>query len=138
MKHLNLSLTLVLCSIFYASLFSQNASITIINKTDRHLNVKVMHGATEKKAILYKTDSVSPKGTVVFDVFETGLYFTKTRGILYDKKNPVKNDTFYTKDSPIKLVSDKKLGYDKLTIEFKEKKSMTNNTISINRKEYDH
>ena len=137
MKHFNILLAFVLSSIFYNSIFSQNATITIINKTERHLNVKLMHGP-EKKAILYKTDSIAPKGTIVFDVFETGFYFTKTRGILYDKKNPEKNDTIYDKEHPIRLISDKKQGYDKVTIEFKEKKSKANSTISINRKEYEH
>ncbi|HWZ22309.1 MAG TPA: NmrA family NAD(P)-binding protein [Cytophagaceae bacterium] len=81
MKRLNILVTFVLCGIFYKNVFSQNATITIKNKSDRQINVKLLHG-TEKKAVIYKTDSIAPKGTLVLDVFETGLYFTKMRAII--------------------------------------------------------
>jgi hypothetical protein len=92
----------------------------------------------ERKAVLFKTDSIAPKGTLVIDVFETGLYFTKLQAILYDKKNPEKNDTMYSKDRPMQLVSDKKRGHTNVTIEFKVKESKSDNSISITRKEYDN
>jgi hypothetical protein len=135
MKKIILITTIILGFISLA--LAQNATITIKNKSDRQVNVKLMHG-TEKKALLYKTDSIAPKGTIVLNVFETGLYFTKLRAILYDKKNPEKNDTIYSKDRPIELISDKKRGYSNLTIEFKTKESKTGTSVSINRKEYEH
>ena len=127
----------VLCSIFCKGIFSQNATITIKNKSDRHLYVKLMHGP-EKKAVLYKADSIAPKGTLVLDVRETGLYFTKLRAILYDKKNPENNDTIYSKDRPLQLISDKKRGYSNVTIEFKVKESKNEGSVAITRKEYDN
>lgn len=96
-----------LISLFSNSIISQNATITIKNKSDRHLNVKLMQG-NERKNIVYKVDSIAPKGTIVFNVMETGFYFTKTRAILYDKKEAEKNDTIYSKDRPMQLISDKK------------------------------
>lgn len=118
-------------------LFSQNATITIKNKTDRHIHVKLMQGP-ERKAILYKVDSIIPKGTLVLDVNESGLYFTKLRAILYDKKDPEKNDTLYSKDRPMQLVSDKRRGHSNVTIEFKIKESKRDNSVAITRKEYDN
>lgn len=136
MNHINL-LTFILCNLFCSGIFAQNATITIKNKSDRNVNLKLMHGP-ERKAVLYKTDSIAPKGTIVLDVFETGLYFTKLQAILYDKKDPAKNDTIYSKDRPIQLISDKKRGYSNFTIEFKVKESKNENSISITRKEYDN
>ena len=119
-------LIIVLCLIFCKNLQSQNATITVKNKSDRYMYKKVMKGP-EKKAILYKTDSIAPKGTLVFDIAETGLYFTKTRAILYDKKYPEKNDTIYRQDSqdrPMQIISDKKGGY-------KHEKTTTNNLLIL-------
>lgn len=123
--------------LFYKSMSSQNATITIKNKSDRFLNVKLMQG-NDRKNVLYKTDSIPPKGTIVFDVMETGFYFTKNRAILYDKKDPAKNDTIYSKDRPMQLVSDKKRGHTNVTIEYKIKESKENSTVSVNRKEFDN
>jgi hypothetical protein len=92
----------------------------------------------ERKNIVYKTDSIAPKGTIVFNVMETGFYFTKTRAILYDKKDIEKNDTIYSKDRPMQLISDKKRGHSNVTIEYKIKESKENNSVSITRKEFDH
>ncbi len=136
MKRIKLILP-VLCFLLSKTSFSQNATITIKNKSDRHLNVKLMQGP-ERKAIVYKTDSVGPKGTVVLDVLETGLYFTKMRCILYDKKDATKNDTIYSKDRPMQLISDKKRGHSNVTIEFKVKESSSNTSVSITRKEFDN
>lgn len=130
-------LAFFLFGIFSKNLFSQNATITIKNKTDRYVNVKLMQGP-EKKAILYKTDSIPPKGSKVLDVTETGTYFTKLRAIKYDKKNPEMNDTIYSKDRPMQVISDKKRGHSNITIEFKIKESKHNDSIAITRKEYDN
>ncbi len=136
MKRFKLILPVLYC-IFCQALFSQNATITIKNKSDRSLNVKLMQGP-ERKAIVYKTDSVGPKGTIVLDVLETGLYFTKMRCIFYDKKDPSKNDTIYSKDRPMQLISDKKRGHSNVTIEFKVKESSGNTSVSITKKEFDN
>jgi hypothetical protein len=127
----------LLCSLLYQGLRCQNATITIKNKSDRHLNVKLMQGP-ERKAVLYKIDSIAPKGTLVFDVRETGLYFTKLRAIFYDKKNPDNNDTIFSKDRPMQLISDRKRGHSNVTIEFRVKESKNEGSMSITRKEYDN
>jgi hypothetical protein len=115
----------------------QNATMTIKNKSDRYVNVKLMHGP-ERKSVLYKTDSIPPKSSIVFDVTETGLYFTKLRAILYDKKNPEKNDTIYSKNRPMQMISDSKRGHSNVTIEFTVKESKQQTSLSISRKEYDN
>ncbi len=120
---------------FFGNVFSQNATITIKNKSERHINVKLMHG-NERKCTLLKTDSVGPKNSLVLNVFETGFYFTKLQAIQYDKKNPEKNDTIYSKDRPMQLISDKKRGHSNVTIEFKIKEAKTDNSVSITRKEF--
>jgi hypothetical protein len=132
-KLLITTLTILFCKI----ISSQNATITIKNKSDRYLNVKLMQG-NDRKNILYKLDSVGPKEKLVFNVLETGFYFTKTRAILYDKKDPNNNDTIYSKDKPMQLLSDKKRGHSNVTIEYKIKESKENSSISINRKEFDY
>lgn len=124
-------------SILCNSVLSQNATMTIKNKSDRYLHVKLMQGP-ERKAVVYKTDSVAPKGTLVFDVTETGLYFTKLRAILYDKKTPEKNDTIYSKNRPMQMISDTKRGQSNVTIEFTIKESKQQSSLSISRKEYDN
>jgi len=126
----------VLCSLLCKGLHSQNATLTIKNKSDRHLSVKLMRGP-EKKAVLYKADSIVPKGTLVFDITETGLYFTKLQAILYDKKNPGNNDTLYSKDRPFQVIADKKRGYSNITIEFRVKESRNESSVAITRKEYE-
>jgi hypothetical protein len=129
---------IALTGLFYNIMTSQNATITIKNKSDRFMNVKLMQG-NDRKNVVFKTDSVAPKGTIVFDVYETGFYFTKTRAILIDKKDATKNDTIYSKDRPMQLVSDKKRGrHSNVTIEYKIKESKENGSVTINRKEYDN
>lgn len=132
-KLLVFALTSLLCK----GLISQNATITIKNKSDRHLNVKLMQG-NDRKNTVYKTDSIAPKGTIVFHVMETGFYFTKTQAIYYDKKDAEKNDTLYSKDKPMQLISDKKRGHSNVTIEYKIKESKENSSVSITRKEFEH
>src|SRR5688572_30491279 len=113
---LNKILLLALSGIFCKNIYCQNATITFKNKSDRYLYIKLMQGP-ERKAVVYKTDSVAPKSTLVIDVMETGTYFTKLRAILYDKKDPEKNDTIYSKDRPMQLISDKRRGHSNMTIE---------------------
>ncbi len=131
-----ISLTLVLAGLFWQNGISQNATMTIKNKSDRQIHVKLMQGP-ERKAVLYKADSIAPKSTLVLNVYETGLYFTKLRAILYDKKDPANNDTIYSKNRPLQLVSDSRRGHSNVTIEFTIKESK-NETVSITRKEFDN
>lgn len=119
-------------------LFSQQASLTIINKSNRSLSVKIMKGVG-KKATLYKTEYISPKGTQVIYFSETGRYFTKTQAILVDK-DTLDNDTIYSKDSPFEVISDPKRGYSNITMKFRvkeSKKPVLEGSAAITRKEYD-
>jgi hypothetical protein len=130
-------LPLALCCLFYHSTLAQNATITIKNKSNRFMYVKLMQGP-ERKAVLYKTDSIAPKSTSVIDVTQTGMYFMKTRAILFDENDPEKNDTIYSKDRPMQLISDNRRGHSNITIEFKVKEAKNQGTIAITRKEYDN
>ena len=136
MKQLK-SLTLLSGLLFCGQIFSQNATITIKNKSERNINVKLMKG-NERKSEVYKIDSVAPKSSVVLNVYETGFYYTKLRAIQYDKKKPENNDTIYSKDRPIQLISDKKRGHSNVTIEFKVKESKESGSVSISKKEFNN
>ena len=136
MKQLK-SLTLLSGLLFCGQIFSQNATITIKNKSERNINVKLMKG-NERKSEVYKIDSVAPKSSLVLNVYETGFYYTKLRAIQYDKKKPENNDTIYSKDRPIQLISDKKRGHSNVTIEFKIKESKENGSVSITKKEFNN
>ena len=136
MKQLK-SLTLLSGLLFCGQIFSQNATITIKNKSERNINVKLMKG-NERKSEVYKIDSVAPKSSLVLNVYETGFYYTKLRAIQYDKKKPENNDTIYSKDRPIQIISDKKRGHSNVTIEFKIKESKENGSVSITKKEFNN
>lgn len=131
------SLTLLSGLLFCGQIFSQNATITIKNKSERNINVKLMKG-NERKSEVYKIDSVAPKSSLVLNVYETGFYYTKLRAIQYDKKKPENNDTIYSKDRPIQVISDKKRGHSNVTIEFKIKESKENGSVSITKKEFNN
>ena len=136
MKQLK-SFTLLSGLFFCGQIFSQNATITIKNKSERNINVKLMKG-NERKSEVYKIDSVAPKSSIVLNVYETGFYYTKLRAIQYDKKKPENNDTIYSKDRPIQIISDKKRGHSNVTIEFKIKESKENGSVSITKKEFNN
>ncbi len=133
MKRTNLILILL---VFSAQLFSQHASLTIKNSSDRILKLRVMKGP-EKKATLFATDSIVPKGAQVIAITETGMYFTKTMAILVNKKDPAKNDTVYSKDRPFLVKADAKRGYDNIIYEYTiEETKKTQSSASITQKEY--
>ncbi|HWY10071.1 MAG TPA: hypothetical protein VN026_02040 [Bacteroidia bacterium] len=118
--------------------FSQQATLTIKNKSERYLKIRVMKG-TEKKAVLFATDSIAPNAAQVVYITETGMYFTKTQAILFNKKNPAKNDTVYSKDRPFLVKSDSKRGYDNIMFEYViEETKKAQSSMSITRKEYDN
>ena len=54
------------------------------------------------------------------------------------KKKPENNDTIYSKDRPIQLISDKKRGHSNVTIEFKVKESKESGSVSISKKEFNN
>ncbi len=119
-------------------LFSQHASLTIKNTSDRILKIRVMKGP-EKKATLFATDSIMPKGAQVVAITETGMYFTKTMAILINKKDATKNDTVYSKDRPFLVKADSKRGYDQIIYEYTiEETKKTQSSAAITRKEYDN
>jgi hypothetical protein len=128
---------IILLVTFSIPLFSQQASLTIVNKSKRSLSVKIMKGIG-KKATLYKTDEVSPKGTQVIYFSETGRYFTKTQAVLLEK-DTLNNDTIYSKDNPFEVISDPKRGYSNITMTFRvkeSKKPVLEGSVAITRKEY--
>lgn len=119
-----------------AQLFSQHASLTVKNESDRILKIRVMKGP-EKKATLFATDSIVPKGAQVVAITETRMYFTKTMAILINKKDAAKNDTVYSKDRPFLVKADAKRGYDNIIYTYSiEETRKTQSSASITQKEY--
>jgi hypothetical protein len=120
--------------------FSQQASLTVVNKSNRYLTFKIMKGP-EKKAVLFKTDSVAPKATQVVYFTETGFYFTKCQAVLQSKEDPKMNDTLFSKERPFQVISDAKRGYSNITMKYtvkESKKSEPDNAVPITRKEYNN
>jgi hypothetical protein len=116
---------------------AQQASLTIINKSNRQMTTKVMKG-TVKKATLLDSISISPKEQKVIYFSETGKYFTKTQAVLVDKDS-TNNDTLYSKSNPFEVIADNKRGYSNITIKFtvkESKKPIIEGVIPISRKEY--
>ncbi len=134
MKRISLFLLFV---IFVSSRsFSQHASLTIKNSSDRILKIRVMKGP-EKKATLFANDSILPKAAQVVAITETGMYFTKTMAIMINKKDASKNDTVYSKDRPFLVKADAKRGYDQIIYEYTiEETKKTQGAAAITRKEY--
>lgn len=116
--------------------FSQHASLTIKNSSDRILKIRVMKGP-EKKATLFAYDSIPAKAAQLVKITETGMYFTKTMAILINKKDATKNDTVYSKDRPFLVKADAKRGYDQIIYEYTiEETKKTQSSASITKKEY--
>ncbi|MBK8369534.1 MAG: hypothetical protein IPL10_19710 [Bacteroidetes bacterium] len=134
-SHLTLAFLII---IFSMKSFAQQASLTIENKSNRMLTVKVMKG-NERKNVLFKTDSVAPKSKQVVYFTETGFYFTKCQAVLYSKEDPKMNDTLFSKERPFQVISDPKRGYSNITMKYvikESKKSEPDNAVPITRKEY--
>lgn len=133
---------LFLLSLLFATFmqtFAQQASITIMNKSDRFLTVKIIKGGL-KKGILYKTTTIAPqsKETAYFD--ETGHYFIKNQAILVAKDTSL-NDTIYSKGNPFEIISDPRRGFSRVTLKFTVKESkhpITEGSTAITRKEYEN
>lgn len=122
-----------------ASVMSQQASLTIVNKSDRNLTTKIIKGS-EKKGLLFKVVSIPAKGKETIYFAESGRYFTKCQAVLIAKDTLTDNDTIFSKGSPFEVISDKKRGYSNITITFKvkeSKKPSSEGLIPITRKEYE-
>lgn len=118
--------------------FSQQASLTVVNKSNRQLTFKVMKG-NERKSVLFTTDSVMPKATKVVYFTETGFYYTKCQAVLLSKEDPKMNDTLFSKERPFQVLSDARKGYSNITMKYvvkESKKSEPDNAVPITRKEY--
>ncbi len=119
--------------------FPQQASLTILNKSNRYLTTKVIKG-TEKKGTLYNTVVVPPKGkqTIYFD--EPGRFFTKNRAVLLSNDTTIKNDTLYNRSGFFVIVADKRRGYSNITMKFTVKKSKRRSLgalLPITRREFE-
>lgn len=131
-----LTLVLLIASI---KSYSQQASLTIINKSDREMTTKVMKG-TEKKSTLHKSVTITPKGKEIIYFGETGRYFTKTMAVLISDDTLTHNDTLYSKGTPFEVIADSKRGYSNITMKFvvkESKKPILDGSFPITRKEYD-
>ncbi len=118
--------------------FSQQASLTIFNKSKRELTTKIMKGS-EKKGSLHQTITIAPNEKQTVNFSETGQYFTKSQAILV-KVDILENDTIYSKGTPFQIVADKKRGYSNMTMKFtvkESKKSTVEGLTPITRKEYE-
>jgi hypothetical protein len=131
-------LFLILLLFISIRLFAQQASITIINKSDRDLTIKIMRGS-EKKFTFFVSDHVVPRGKQVIYFSEPGRYFTKSQAIL-ETKDTLKRDTLYSKGNPFIVFADKKRGYSNITLKYsvkESKKPEQEGLIAITRKEYE-
>jgi hypothetical protein len=112
--------------------YSQQATLTLVNKSDREMTTKVLKG-TDRSAELYQQVVIPPKGKKIVYFNATGRYFTKTMAILYA------NDTIYNKSQYFDVISDHR-GYSNMTMKFKvkeSKKPIVSGVIAISRKEYE-
>lgn len=119
--------------------FSQQASLTIINKSDRVMTTKVIKG-TEKNSVLHKTVTIPPKGKEIVYFSMTGRYFTKTMAVLISNDTLTLNDTLYSKGTPFEVIADSKRGYSNITMKFivkESRKPILDGSFPITRKEYD-
>jgi hypothetical protein len=119
--------------------FSQQASLTIINKSDRVMTTKVIKG-TERNSELHKTVTIAPKKTEVIYFSMTGRYFTKTMAVLISKDTLTLNDTLYSKGTPFEVIADSKRGYSNITMKFivkESKKPILDGSFPITRKEFE-
>jgi hypothetical protein len=130
---------ILLVTTTFAHTMAQQASITIMNKSDRFLTVKIIKGGL-KKGTLYKTTTIAPQGkeTAYFD--QTGHYFIKNQAILV-AKDTNENDTIYSKGNLFEIISDPRRGFSHVTMKFTVKESkhpITEGNTAITRKEYEN
>jgi hypothetical protein len=137
MKKNNLLIFIFLLAAPAAS-FSQQASLTVVNKSDRFLTVKIMKDS-EKKFTLYSTNHVDPNGKQLIYFSEAGRYFIKSCAIP-DAKDTLMRESLYGKGNPVMIVADKKRGYSNIIMKYsvkESKKPVQEGVINITRKEYE-
>jgi len=126
------SILFILTLLFSVSSFSQQASLTIVNNSQRSMSVKVMRGSSGKGELHEKvTISANSSETVYFS--QSGNYFTKTKASL-DGRTPI-----CRKGKPFKVTSDE-TGYSVLTLTFTIKESKVPQVmggVQISQKEFD-
>lgn len=93
---------------------SAQAQLTIENKSQRQMTVKVMKGVS--KGSLHQMVQILPYSNETIYFSESGQYFCKTKAVLRDKK-PV-----YQKGQPFKVINDH-TGYSVMTLTFSIKES---------------
>lgn len=109
------SLLTIVVLLISISLLSQQASLTIENRSIRSMTVKIMKGY-KGKGSLYNLVKIEANRNETVYFSETGYYFTKTKAVL-SGKNPV-----YQKGQPFKVVNDD-TGYSVMTLTFTIKES---------------
>jgi len=139
MKTPKLILVLLLVTTSMKLMAQQQASLTIMNKSDRYLTTKIIMGS-EKKGSLYKTVAIAPKGKEIAYFVEPGRYFTKSMAIMMAKDTAMRNDTLFSKGNLFDVIADNKRGYSNITIKFtvkESKKPVLDGVVPITRKEYE-
>jgi len=91
------------------------ASLTIENKSERSMTVKIMKGYQEN-GTLHQQVTINANGSETIYFSESGYYFTKTKAVLNGKR-PV-----YRKGQPFKVTNDSS-GYSVMTLTFSIKES---------------
>lgn len=136
-KNSLLLILLILAFIFKTN--AQQASISIVNKSDRILTVKIIKGG-QKKGTLYKTETIAPRDEKIIYFDQTGHYFIKNQAILISKNTSIPNDTIYSKGNLFEVISDPRRGYSRITMKFTIKESkhpISEGNTAITRKEYE-
>lgn len=114
MKKISKGLLTILLFIFAALQMQAQARLTIENKSQRSMTVKVMKGIG--KGTLYKTVTIGSYRTETIYFSQSGQYFTKTKAVLKGK------DPVYQKGQPFQITNNER-GYSILTLTFSIKES---------------
>ena len=94
----------------YSRSQTANATITIMNRSDYNLTVKIMKTGGRG---LYRTVNISPKSSSTVSFSSTDSYYTKTKAT----KGGLIPETLYRKTSAFSVQCDEK-GYTEGTLEF--------------------
>ena len=94
----------------YTRAQTANASITIMNRSDYSLTVKIMKTGGRG---LYRTVSISPKSSSMVSFFSSDSFYTKTKAT----KGGLIPETLYRKTSAFSVQCDE-TGYTEGTLEF--------------------
>lgn len=97
------------------SVFSQQAQLTIDNRTKASLYVKIMEGLSRKAQVLERCE-VEPKSKKVIAIPRTGVYFLKVQLVFSQGGN---SDTLYLQSRNMQFISDPKKGYSQYEYKLK-------------------